>query len=88
MLFLEDSAHYLLYSILFVFSRQITMVLLPIFLFALLHLASFLLRALNESDRQGSCYLSAILRFKSWIQVLDFKILDFEVLDPSPRFKC
>lgn len=60
MLFLEDSAHYLFYSILFIFSRQITMVLLPIFLFALLHLLSFVLRALNETDRQGSCYLSAI----------------------------
>lgn len=52
-LMVEDSAHYLFYSILFIFSRQITMVLLPIFLFALLHLLSFILRYLSETNRQG-----------------------------------
>lgn len=30
------------------------MVLLPIFLFALLHLLSFVLRVLNETNRQGN----------------------------------
>nr|CAG4651291.1 EOG090X0CJA [Simocephalus serrulatus]SVE94473.1 EOG090X0CJA [Simocephalus serrulatus] len=39
--FLEDSAHYLLYSMIFFYSPPVTWVLLPVFLFALLHIASY-----------------------------------------------
>nr|CAG4649647.1 EOG090X0CJA [Scapholeberis mucronata]SVE93854.1 EOG090X0CJA [Scapholeberis mucronata] len=42
-LFLEDSAHYLLYSMIFFYSPPVTWVLLPVFLFALLHIASYAL---------------------------------------------
>ncbi|VDD86186.1 unnamed protein product [Enterobius vermicularis] len=37
----EDACHYLLYSILFVSAAPVTMALLPVFLFAVLHAASF-----------------------------------------------
>ena len=45
----EDSAHYLLYSIIFMYTAPITMVLAPIFLFALLHFASYSLGLLDVS---------------------------------------
>jgi len=70
MLMFEDSAHYLFYSLLFIFSRQITMVLLPIFLFALLHLLSFILRVMNEKNLQGQSYhriLQFIEKYKNYI---------------------
>jgi len=44
-LILEDSAHYLFYSLLFMLSAPVTMALLPIFLYALLHTTSFALKA-------------------------------------------
>lgn len=37
LLFLEDSAHYLFYSLIFVSNYPVTMVVVPVFLFALLH---------------------------------------------------
>nr|SVE75994.1 EOG090X0CJA [Daphnia hispanica] len=39
--FVEDSAHYLLYSMIFFYSPPVTWVLLPVFLFALLHISSY-----------------------------------------------
>ncbi|KZS16457.1 Relaxin receptor 1 [Daphnia magna] len=39
--FIEDSAHYLLYSMIFFYSPPVTWVLLPVFLFALLHISSY-----------------------------------------------
>ncbi|GFR09900.1 transmembrane protein 33 [Trichonephila clavata] len=41
MLLMEDSCHYLLYSILFIISYPITLSLLPVFLFALLHSVTY-----------------------------------------------
>lgn len=46
-LMLEDSAHYLLYAILFLNSYPMTMSLIPVFLFALLHACSFTKTVLN-----------------------------------------
>jgi len=43
-LFLEDSAHYLLYCIAFVSSPQVTMALVPIVLYAFLHTVSYLIK--------------------------------------------
>ena len=48
-LLMEDSAHYLLYSIIFMYTSPMTMVLAPIFLFALLHFASYSLGLLDVS---------------------------------------
>lgn len=48
-LLMEDSAHYLLYSLIFMYTSPMTMVLAPIFLFALLHFASYSLGLLDVS---------------------------------------
>ncbi|KAK2157437.1 hypothetical protein LSH36_191g00009 [Paralvinella palmiformis] len=46
-LLLEDSAHYLFYSLIFVSSYPVTMVLVPIFLFAVLHAQKYTQQILN-----------------------------------------
>ncbi|KAL4230159.1 Transmembrane protein 33 [Mactra antiquata] len=46
-LFAEDSCHYLMYSIIFLNSYPITMVLVPVFLFALLHACTYTKNLLN-----------------------------------------
>lgn len=46
-LFLEDSAHYLLFSLMFLFCEPVTVALGPISLFAVLHLASYSLTLLD-----------------------------------------
>ncbi|XP_046326834.2 transmembrane protein 33-like [Haliotis rufescens] len=46
-LFMEDSCHYLLFSIIFINSFPITMALCPVFLFALLHACSYTKTILN-----------------------------------------
>jgi len=48
----EDSAHYLLFSIIFLYSSPITLVLLPIALFALLHLCSNTLTLMERIERR------------------------------------
>ena len=50
---LEDSAHYLIYSMIFFSNKPMTMVLLPVFLFALLHGSSFLLQVLQNANFAG-----------------------------------
>ena len=44
---MEDSAHYLVFSIIFLFAAPITFVLAPVVLFALLHFASYSLTILD-----------------------------------------
>ncbi|KAJ8298374.1 hypothetical protein KUTeg_024905 [Tegillarca granosa] len=46
-LFLEDSCHYLMFSIIFMNSYPITMALVPVFLFALLHACTYTRNVLN-----------------------------------------
>lgn len=48
MLLMEDSCHYLLYSILFIISSPITLSLLPVFLFAVLHSVIYSVVILNK----------------------------------------
>ncbi|KFM70873.1 Transmembrane protein 33, partial [Stegodyphus mimosarum] len=48
LLLIEDSCHYLLYSILFIISYPITLSLLPIFLFAVLHSVNYSILILNK----------------------------------------
>lgn len=66
-LLMEDSAHYLLYSIIFMYTASITMVLAPIFLFALLHFASYtlsLLDVVGQNNALGSRFLISLVEFQ------------------------
>lgn len=47
-LLIEDSCHYLFFSLIFLFAQPMTLVLLPVFLFALLHSANFSLTLLDK----------------------------------------
>lgn len=53
-LMVEDSLHYLLYSVLFLMAGSATMVLSPIFLFALMHASSYTKKVLNASGSNGA----------------------------------
>jgi hypothetical protein len=48
LMFLEDSAHYLFYSLIFVMSYPVTMSLVPVFLFALLHATNYTKSVMNQ----------------------------------------
>jgi len=50
----EDSFHYLLYSLIFLNTHPITIVLMPVCAFALLHFASYTNNVLNHLAAQGS----------------------------------
>ncbi|KAG7171170.1 Krueppel 2-like [Homarus americanus] len=65
-LLMEDSAHYLLYSLIFMYTSPVTMVLAPIFLFALLHFASYSLGLLDVSQNNalGSRFLISLVEFQ------------------------
>lgn len=52
-LFAEDSAHYLFYVLIFMNNTPFTIVLVPVFLFALLHSAKFTLDLLNQSGQNS-----------------------------------
>ncbi|GIY28580.1 transmembrane protein 33 [Caerostris extrusa] len=54
MLLMEDSCHYLLYSILFIISYPITLSLLPVFLFAILHSVHYSVVILNKMGQINS----------------------------------
>ncbi|CAH1777065.1 unnamed protein product [Owenia fusiformis] len=47
MLFMEDSAHYLFFSLIFITSYPMTMALVPVFLFGLLHSVSYTKKLLD-----------------------------------------
>uniref|UniRef100_A0A915PB37 Uncharacterized protein n=1 Tax=Setaria digitata TaxID=48799 RepID=A0A915PB37_9BILA len=60
MVLMEDSCHYLIYSVLFITSSPVTMALMPIFLYALLHTVNFLVqichgigKATNIADKMS-----------------------------------
>lgn len=62
-LFLEDSFHYLFYSLIFLYVYPMALVLLPIFLFAVLHCSSYsftLLDKLGQFDSVPSRFFAAI----------------------------
>ncbi|XP_041969986.1 Krueppel homolog 2 isoform X2 [Aricia agestis] len=58
--FLEDSAHYLFYSIIFMNTAPNLLILIPIFLFALLHAASYSLTILDTLG-QNSMWVARLL---------------------------
>ncbi|VDO27115.1 membrane protein - rat, putative [Brugia malayi] len=60
MVLLEDSCHYLIYSVLFITSVPVTMALMPIFLYGLLHAVNFITqicyalgKATNVADKMS-----------------------------------
>ncbi|XP_058808206.1 Krueppel homolog 2 isoform X2 [Phymastichus coffea] len=67
-LFLEDSFHYLFYSFVFQYAAPVTLVIIPVFLFALLHFASYsltLLDCLGQNSWWGARLLISLVEFQS-----------------------
>ncbi|XP_001599757.1 Krueppel homolog 2 [Nasonia vitripennis] len=67
-LFLEDSFHYLFYTSIFQYTSPVTLVIVPVFLFALLHSASYsltLLDCLGQNSWWGARLLISIVEFQS-----------------------
>jgi len=65
---MEDSAHYLVFSIIFLFAAPITFVLAPVVLFALLHFASYsltILDTLGQNSWWGARLLISLVEFQS-----------------------
>lgn len=68
LLLLEDSCHYLFYSLIFLSVTPVTLVLLPVFMFALLHSASYsltLLDTLGQNSWWGARLLISLVEFQS-----------------------
>ncbi|XP_068702730.1 transmembrane protein 33-like [Montipora foliosa] len=67
MLFAEDSCHYLLYSVMFINSIGVTIILIPVALFALLHTVSFTKKLLDILGSGGMLNMSIVRSAKSAI---------------------
>lgn len=68
LLFLEDSFHYLFYSLIFLYAAPVTLVLTPIFLFALMHFSSYflvLLDCLGQNSWWGARLFISLVEFQS-----------------------
>lgn len=67
-LLVEDSCHYLFFSLIFLYVAPVTLVLLPVFLFAVLHSASYsltLLDTLGQNSWWGARLLISLVEFQS-----------------------
>ncbi|XP_019873650.1 Krueppel homolog 2 [Aethina tumida] len=67
-LLLEDSFHYLFYSLIFLYVAPVTFVLLPIVLFSILHFASYsltLLDCLGQNSWWGARLMISLVEFQS-----------------------
>ncbi|EFA01643.1 Krueppel homolog 2 [Tribolium castaneum] len=67
-LLMEDSCHYLFYSMIFIYVAPLTLVLLPVVLFAILHSASYsltLLDTLGQNSWWGARLLISLVEFQS-----------------------
>jgi hypothetical protein len=71
-IFREDSAHYFFYSLVFIFCAPLTFVVLPIFLFALLHFASYTSRL---ADCLGANSVWLVRMMVSLVEVQSANIL-------------
>ncbi|XKL61440.1 hypothetical protein PGB90_008497 [Kerria lacca] len=68
LLFSEDSFHYLLYSLIFLYVTPVTLVLLPVFLFSLVHFASYslsLLDLLGPNSWWGARIIISLVEFQT-----------------------
>lgn len=64
---MEDSSHYLFFSLIFLYAHASTLALLPVFLFAMLHAASYTLTLLDQMGRNswwGARYLISFVEFQ------------------------
>lgn len=68
LLFAEDSCHYLLYSIMFINSHPVTIILIPVALFALLHTVSFTKKLLDILGTGGMLNMSLVRSAKNAIE--------------------
>ncbi|XP_022902895.1 Krueppel homolog 2 [Onthophagus taurus] len=67
-LFKEDSCHYLFYSLIYLYVAPVTLVLVPVVLFAILHAASYsltLLDTMGQNSWWGARLLISIVEFQS-----------------------
>ncbi|XP_060532275.1 Krueppel homolog 2 [Cylas formicarius] len=67
-LVLEDSCHYLFYSLIFIYVAPVNLVILPVLLFAILHAASYsltLLDTLGQNSWWGCRLLISLVEFQS-----------------------
>lgn len=67
-LFSEDSCHYLLFSLIFFYVTPVTLVLLPVFLFCLIHFASYsltLLDILGQNSWWGARLLISLVELQA-----------------------
>ncbi|XP_030748046.1 Krueppel homolog 2 [Sitophilus oryzae] len=67
-LLLEDSCHYLFYSLIFIYVAPISLAVLPVLLFAILHAASYsltLLDTLGQNSWWGCRLLISLVEFQS-----------------------
>lgn len=68
MLLLEDSCHYLLYSIIFLYVPPVTLVLVPVFSFAMLQFCSMsltFLDCLGQNSWWGMRFMISLIEFQS-----------------------
>jgi hypothetical protein len=65
----EDSCHYLFYSLIFIYCAPITLAILPVLLFAVLHFASFSLTLLDALGRNSA-----------WIGRLFISLIEFQTV--------
>ncbi|XP_017892781.1 Krueppel homolog 2 isoform X2 [Ceratina calcarata] len=87
-LLLEDSFHYIFYSLIFLYAAPMTLVLTPIFLFGLMHFASYsfvLLDCLGQNSWWGARLLISLVEFQSRVilrfcALAEIIILPFTVL--------
>jgi hypothetical protein len=73
-LFLEDSAHYLFYALIFVTGSPLSMALLPVFLYAVLHAQNYSKQLLNQV---GADSMQIIRRLLNKIETNQVTILRF-----------
>lgn len=70
-LFMEDSAHYLLYCIAFVASPPVTMSLVPIVLYSFLHTISYLIKVGEVTGQsRTSFFLNIVTMRDQYTQVI------------------
>uniref|UniRef100_A0A0V0G5T1 Putative conserved plasma membrane protein n=1 Tax=Triatoma dimidiata TaxID=72491 RepID=A0A0V0G5T1_TRIDM len=85
---LEDSCHYVLYSLIFLYVTPFSLALLPVFLFSLIHFASYsltLLDTLGQNSWWGARLLISLVELQSrnilnWIAYTEIILMPFMVI--------
>ncbi|XP_013791999.1 transmembrane protein 33-like isoform X1 [Limulus polyphemus] len=77
LLLIEDSCHYLFYSLIFLYAYPITLVLLPIFLFALLHSASYSISILDKLGQNSGWLARSLMSLVGQQQINILRLVAF-----------